>query len=52
VSLRQAELAAAYLAAWPDPARPDLAAEARAELGRALGFRGLGPRLAPADAAE
>jgi hypothetical protein len=49
VSLRQAELAAAYLAAWPDPARQDLAAEALAELGRAIGFRGLAPRLARAD---
>jgi hypothetical protein len=49
VSLRHAELAAAHLAAWPDPARQDAAVEALAELGRAIGFRGLGARLARAD---
>jgi hypothetical protein len=49
VSLRHAELAAAYLAAWPDPARRDAAAEALAELGRAVGFRELGTRLVGAD---
>jgi hypothetical protein len=49
VSLRHAELAAAYLAAWPDPARHDAASEALAELGRALGLRRLGARLARGD---
>jgi hypothetical protein len=49
VSLRHAELAAAYLAAWPDPARRDAASEALAELGRAVGLRRLGTRRAPAD---
>jgi hypothetical protein len=49
VSLRHAELAAAYLAAWPDPARHDAASEALAELGRAVGLRRLGTRLARAD---
>jgi hypothetical protein len=49
VSLRHAELAAAYLAAWPDTARHEAASEALAELGRALGLRGLGARLRPAE---
>jgi hypothetical protein len=49
VSLRQAELAAAYLAAWADPARHDSATEALAELGHAVGFRALGARLAQAE---
>jgi hypothetical protein len=46
VSLRHAELAAAYLAAWADPARRDAATEALGELGRAVGLRRLGARLA------
>jgi hypothetical protein len=45
VSLRHAELAAAYLAAWADPARRDAATEALAELGRAVGLRRLGNRI-------
>lgn len=45
VSLRHAELAAAYLAAWPDPARHDAATEALGELGRAVGLRRLGERI-------
>jgi hypothetical protein len=49
VSLRHAELAAAYLAAWPYPARHDAASEALVELGRAVGLRRLGTRLARAD---
>ena len=48
VSLRHAELAAAYLAAWPDPARRDAATDALGELGRAVGLRRLGPRIARA----
>jgi hypothetical protein len=48
VSLRHAELAAAYLAAWPDPARRDAASEALGELGRAVGLRRLGTRIASA----
>jgi hypothetical protein len=48
VSLRHAELAAAYLAAWADPARHDAATEALGELGRAVGLRRLGARIAPA----
>jgi hypothetical protein len=49
VSLRHAELAAAYLTAWPDPARRDAASEALGELGRAVGLPRLGTRLASAD---
>ena len=48
MGLRHAELAAAYLAAWPDPARRDAATEALGELGRAVGLRRLGPRIARA----
>jgi hypothetical protein len=48
VSLRHAELAAAYLAAWADPAGRDAATEALGELGRAVGLRRLGTRLASA----
>jgi hypothetical protein len=48
VSLRHAELAAAYLAAWPEPARRDAATEALGELARAVGLRRLGPRIASA----
>ena len=47
VSLRHAELAAAYLAAWADPARRGATSEALAELGRAVGPCRLGDRLAP-----
>jgi hypothetical protein len=47
VSLRHAELAAAYLATWPDPARHDAATEALGELGRAVGLPRLGERIAP-----
>jgi hypothetical protein len=46
VSLRHAELAAAYLAAWADPARHDAATEALGELGRAVALRRLGERIA------
>jgi hypothetical protein len=46
VSLRNAELAAAYLAAWGDPARRDAATDALDELGRAVGLRRLGARIA------
>jgi hypothetical protein len=49
MSLRHAELAAAYLAAWPDPARRDAATEALGELGRAIGLRRMGARIARAD---
>lgn len=45
MSLRHAELAAAYLAAWADPARRDAATEALGELGRAVGLRRLGTRI-------
>jgi hypothetical protein len=38
--LCHAELAAAYLAAWPDPARHHSATEALGELGRAVGLPG------------
>ena len=48
VSLRHVELAAAYLAAWPDPARRDAATEALGELGTAVGLRRLGARIARA----
>ena len=48
VSLRNAELAAAYLAAWGDPARRDEATQALGELGRAVGLRPLGARIAAA----
>jgi hypothetical protein len=48
IRLRHAELAAAYLAAWADPARHDAATEALGELGRAVGLRRLGARIAPA----
>jgi DnaJ-domain-containing protein 1 len=48
VSLRHAELAAAYLAACADPARHHAATEALSELGRALGLRRLGERIARA----
>ena len=47
VSLRHAELAAVYLAAWADPARRDAAAEALGKLGRTVGLRRLGDRIAP-----
>jgi hypothetical protein len=46
VSLRHAEQAAAYLAAWADPARRHAATEALGELGRAVGLGRLGARLA------
>jgi hypothetical protein len=46
MSLPHAELAAASLAAWPDPARRDAASEALGELGRAVGLRRLGARIA------
>jgi hypothetical protein len=49
VSLRRAELVAANLAAWPNPARHDAANEACAQLGRGVGLRRLGARLAGAD---
>jgi hypothetical protein len=49
VTLRHAELAAAYLAAWADPARHDAATEALGELGRAVGLRRLGDRIARGD---
>jgi hypothetical protein len=49
MSLRHAELAAAYLAAWADPARRDAATEALGELGRAVGLARLGARIAGAD---
>jgi hypothetical protein len=49
VSLRRAELAAAYLAAWADPARHGAATEALGELGRTVGLQRLGARLARAD---
>jgi hypothetical protein len=49
VGLRHAELAAAYLAAWPDPARRDRASEALGELGSAVGLPRLGARIARAD---
>ena len=48
VTLRHAEVAATYLAAWPDPARRDAATEALGELGRAVGLRRLGTRIATA----
>jgi hypothetical protein len=48
VSLPHAELAAAYLTAWPDPARRDAASEALGELGRAVGLPRMGNRLASA----
>jgi hypothetical protein len=48
VGLRHVELAAAYLAAWPDPARRDFAAEALSELGRTVGLRRLGERISRA----
>ena len=47
VSLRHAELAAAYLAAWADPARRGAATEALGELGRTVGLRRLGERIGP-----
>jgi hypothetical protein len=46
VSLRNAELAAAYLVAWADPARHDAATQALCELGRAVGLRRLEARVA------
>jgi hypothetical protein len=46
MSLRHAELAAAYLAAWADPARRDAATEALAELGRTVGCGRLAQRIA------
>jgi hypothetical protein len=46
VSLRNAELAAAYLSAWGDPARRDEATEALGGLGRAVGLRRLRARIA------
>jgi hypothetical protein len=48
VSLRHAELAAAYLAAWADPARHDAATQALGELGRAVGLRRLHARIVAA----
>jgi hypothetical protein len=48
VSLRHAELAAAYLAALPDPPRRDAATHALGELGRAVGLGRLGARIPPA----
>jgi hypothetical protein len=48
VSLRHAELAAAYLGAWADPARHDAATDALGELGRAVGLRRLDARIAAA----
>jgi hypothetical protein len=47
VRLRHAELAAAYLAAWADPARRDAASEALGELVHNLGLRRLPERLSP-----
>jgi hypothetical protein len=47
VSLRHGELAAAYLAAWADPARRDAAGEALGELVHLLGLRRLRERLSP-----
>jgi hypothetical protein len=46
MSLRHAELAAAYLATWADPARRDAATEALAELGRTVGLGRLAQRIA------
>ena len=46
MSLRHTELAAAYLAAWADPARQDAATDALGELGRAVGLGRLGARIA------
>jgi hypothetical protein len=48
VSLRHAEQAAAYLAAWADPARRHAASKALGELGRAVGLGRLGARIARA----
>jgi hypothetical protein len=48
MSLRHAELAAACLAAWADPARQEAATEALGELGRAVGLGRLGARIAGA----
>jgi hypothetical protein len=48
MSLRNAELVAAYLAAWVDPARHDAATEALGELGRTVGLERLGQRIASA----
>jgi hypothetical protein len=47
VRLRHAELAAAYLQAWADPARRDSASEALGELVHNLGLRRLRERLLP-----
>src|SRR5918995_7307396 len=49
VSLRHAELADVYLAAWSDPARHDATTEALGELGRSVGLQRLAMRLARAD---
>jgi hypothetical protein len=46
MTLRHAELAAAYLAAWADPALSDAATKALGELGRTVGLRRLGDRIA------
>jgi hypothetical protein len=46
IGLRHAELAAVYLSALADPARHDAATEALGELGRAVGLRRLGERIA------
>jgi hypothetical protein len=46
VRLRHAELAAVYLTALADPARHEAATEALGELGRAVGLRRLGERIA------
>jgi hypothetical protein len=48
MSIRHAELAAAYLAAWADPARREAASEALGELGRTVGLRRLAERTARA----
>ena len=47
LSLRHAELAAAYLQAWADPARRDAAGEALGELVHNLGLRRLREGLLP-----
>jgi hypothetical protein len=52
VSLRHAEWAAAYLAAWADPARRDAASEALGELRRAVGLVRPGARKPAPAAAE
>jgi hypothetical protein len=49
VTLRNAELAAAYLTAWPDPAHRERASDALGELGRAIGLPRLAARIARVD---